>query len=116
MSASSASGGDFFENFLPHLLTVAAAATSKAFDRKLREHGVSVPVWRVLAVLVEHSGETVSGLAKKCLLQQPTTSKLVDRMVRDRLVRRWSDDRDHRVVRVRVCTRNNPTICVGYNT
>jgi MarR family transcriptional regulator, organic hydroperoxide resistance regulator len=100
MPASPDSAVGFFENYLPHLLTLAAIATSRAFDHKLRERGVSLPVWRVMAVLVERPGETVTGLAKRCLLQQPTMTKLLDRMESDRLVRRSPDRQDHRVVRV----------------
>jgi MarR family transcriptional regulator, organic hydroperoxide resistance regulator len=100
MSASSAAGSGFFDNYLPHLLTLAAIAASRAFDQELRERGISLPVWRVMAVLLERPGETVTGLAKRCLLQQPTMTKLLDRMESDRLVRRSPDRQDHRVVRV----------------
>jgi DNA-binding MarR family transcriptional regulator len=100
MSASSGSVSGFFENYLPHLLTLAAIATSRAFNQELRERGVSLPVWRVMAVLLERPGETVTGLAKRCLLQQPTMTKLLDRMERDRVVQRSPDRQDHRVVRI----------------
>jgi MarR family transcriptional regulator, organic hydroperoxide resistance regulator len=100
MSASSVAGSGFFDNYLPHLLTVAAIAASRAFDQELRERGISLPVWRVMAVLLECPGETVTGLAKRCLLQQPTMTKLLDRMESDRLVRRSPDKQDQRVVRV----------------
>ena len=59
-----------------------------------------MPVWRVLASLSGSGGETVTGLAEVCLLQQPTMTKLLDRMVRDGLVTRSQDARDRRVVRV----------------
>ena len=42
----------------------------------------------------------MTGLAEVCLLQQPTMTKLLDRMVRDGLVTRGQDARDRRVVRV----------------
>lgn len=100
MSASSAAGSGFFENYLPHLLTLAAIAASRTFDQELRERRVSLPVWRVMAVLQERPGETVTGLAKRCLLQQPTMTKLLDRLERDHVVRRSPDRQDHRVVRV----------------
>src|SRR3954465_15600387 len=100
MPATPESGGGFFENYLPHLLALAATSAAKGFDRELRKRNVSVAVWRVVAVLLERPGETVTDLAKRCLLQQPTTSKLVDRMERDQLIRRRKDERDHRVVRL----------------
>jgi MarR family transcriptional regulator, organic hydroperoxide resistance regulator len=100
MSASSVAGSGFFDNYLPHLLTVAAIAASRAFDQELRERGVSMLEWRVMAVLLERPGESVTGLAKRCLLQQPTMTKLLDRMETDHVVRRSPDRQDHRVVRV----------------
>jgi DNA-binding MarR family transcriptional regulator len=47
----------------------------------------------------------VTGLAEVCLLQQPTMTKLLDRMVRDGLVTRSQDARDRRVVRVALTPR-----------
>ena len=54
----------------------------------------------MLSSLTGSKGETVTGLAEVCLLQQPTMTKLLDRMVRDELVARSQDARDRRVVRV----------------
>jgi len=74
---------------------------SHEFQQELRRRGVSLAVWRVLSSLIGAAqGETVSGLARACLLQQPTMTKLLDRMTRDGLVRRRTDGRDRRVVRV----------------
>ena len=39
-------------------------------------------------------------LAEACLLQQPTMTKLLDRMVQDGLVARAQDARDRRIVRL----------------
>ena len=86
--------------FLPDLLARAAHALTQGFARELRRRGTSLPVWRVLAALHASPGLTVTGLAEACLLQQPTTTKLLDRMVRGGLVTRAPDVRDRRVVRV----------------
>jgi DNA-binding MarR family transcriptional regulator len=107
MSASPAAGSDFLNNYLPHLLTLAAIAASRAFDQELREGGISLPVWRVMAVLLDRPGETVTGLARRCLLQQPTATKLIDRLERDQLVQRRPDHRDHRVVRVSLTSKGS---------
>lgn len=93
----------FVDDYLLYLLARASYVISAEFHERLRGRGVSVPVWRVLASLVgSDSGETVTGLADLCLLQQPTMTKLLDRMVRDGLVDRAMDGRDRRVVRVRL--------------
>lgn len=92
--------GAFVEDYLLYLLARVSHALSGEFHQQLRRRGVSVPVWRVLASLSGSRGETVTGLAEVCLLQQPTMTKLLDRMVRDGLVTRSQDTRDRRVVRV----------------
>jgi DNA-binding MarR family transcriptional regulator len=95
----------FIDDYLLYLLARASHLISAEFHKQLRRRGISVPVWRVLASLVGSSGETVTGLAETCLLQQPTMTKLLDRMVRDGLVRRSQDTRDRRVVRVALTAR-----------
>ncbi len=86
--------------FLPDLLARASHAVVQGFAEELRKHGTSLPVWRVLAALHASPGQTVTALAAASLLQQPTTTKLLDRMARDGLVARAPDARDRRVVRV----------------
>jgi MarR family transcriptional regulator, organic hydroperoxide resistance regulator len=95
----------FIDDYLLYLLARASHVVSTEFHEQLRRRGISVPVWRVLASLIGSSGETVTGLAEVCLLQQPTMTKLLDRMVRDGLVKRSQDTRDRRVVRVALTSR-----------
>ena len=101
-----ASGGrDRAQEFLPDLLARAAHVLIQGFAAELRRRGASLPVWRVLAALLARPGETVTGLAEACLLQQPTATKLLDRMVRDGLVTRSQDGRDRRLIRVALTPR-----------
>ena len=100
MGPSPASPDRFLDGFLPHLLARAAEAAAEAFHAELRGRGTTVPVWRALAALADGPGETVGALAAACLMQQPTMTKLLDRMARDGLVRRQEDERDRRAVRV----------------
>lgn len=103
MSAPQPGSPRFVDDYLLYLLARTSHVISAEFHERLRRRGVSVPVWRVLASLMgSAAGETVTGLADLCLLQQPTMTKLLDRMVRDDLVERMADARDRRVVRVRL--------------
>ena len=86
--------------FLPDLLARAAHVLTQGFAEVLRRRGTSLPVWRAMAALAADPDQTVGGLAEACLLQQPTMTKLLDRMVRDGLVTRSQDARDRRVLRV----------------
>jgi DNA-binding MarR family transcriptional regulator len=88
----------FVENYLLYLLARASHAASADFHARLRTLGVPVPVWRVVATL--HGaprGETVGTLAEACLMQQPTMTKLLDRMVAEGLVRRRREGRQTRI-------------------
>ena len=100
MSPLDASDHGAAERLLADLLADAAFVVVQGFADELRRRGASLPVWRVLAALSARPGETVTGLAEACLLQQPTMTKLLDRMVREGLVTRAPDARDRRVVRV----------------
>jgi DNA-binding MarR family transcriptional regulator len=97
---SRAPGGHGAGGFLPDLLARASHALVRGLAEELRRRGTSLPVWRVLAALLARPGESVTGLAEACLLQQPTMTKLLDRMARDGLVARAPDARNRRVVRV----------------
>lgn len=108
--ASAAQNGRFVDDYLLYLLARASHVLSTEFHSMLRRAGVQVPVWRVLATLSGGTGETVTGLAEACLLQQPTMTKLLDRMVRDGLVRRTPDARDRRVVRIQTTPRGDALV------
>ena len=108
--APAAQNGRFVDDYLLYLLARASHVLSTEFHSMLRRAGVQVPVWRVLATLSGGNGETVTGLAEACLLQQPTMTKLLDRMVRDGLVRRTPDARDRRVVRIQTTPRGDALV------
>jgi DNA-binding MarR family transcriptional regulator len=100
----------FIDDYLLCLMARASHAISAEFHITLRKAGVPVPVWRVLAALSGSPGETVTHLAEACLLQQPTMTKLLDRMVRDSIVKRVPDQRDRRVVRIMMLPRGEQIV------
>lgn len=100
----------FVDDYLLSLLAHASHAVSAEFHARLRNRGVTVPVWRVLATLSGSPGETVTGLAAHCLLQQPTMTKVLDRMERDGLVRRRPDVQDRRIVRLTLTPRGETVV------
>lgn len=95
----------FVDDYLLALLARASHAVSVEFHLRLRARGIGVPEWRVLSILADSAGETVTSIADSCLLQQPTATKVIDRMERDGLVRRKPDARDRRLVRVTLTQR-----------
>jgi len=87
----------------PSLQTLLSEASRKAtadLERVLRPKGVPVEYWRVLEVLADENGRSMSALADAVSMRLPTLSKLVDRLVADALVQRAADPQDLRRVLV----------------
>jgi|TARA_B110000902_G_scaffold102218_1_gene120852 DNA-binding MarR family transcriptional regulator len=65
---------------------------------RLKALGVQVEVWRVMELLSTQNDLTMGKLAKLALMNPPTLSKLVDRMVGDGIVHRLVGNNDQRQV------------------
>jgi len=85
---------------LQSLLSEASRKATADLKRVLRPKGVPVEYWRVLEVLADESGRSMSALADAVSMRLPTLSKLIDRMVADALVQRAPDPQDLRRVLV----------------
>jgi len=92
----------FVDGYLLYLLARASSIASAEFHGRAKARGVAVPVWRILAVLKGTEGVTVGELATRCLANQPTITKTVDRMQAQGLVTRLADTGDRRRVLVRL--------------
>lgn len=92
----------FVDGYLPYLLARASHLVSARHHARLAQRGVPVPVWRVLATFFDGEPVTVGELAARCLLKQPTLTRLIDRMERDGLVRRLPVAGDRRKVAVAI--------------
>jgi DNA-binding MarR family transcriptional regulator len=92
----------FVEQLLPYLLARASHLVSAAFYARLRRRGISVRRWRLLAMLWDGGGMTIGALSRSILIEQSSTTRLVDRAVADGLVDKRADARDRRRVRVHI--------------
>jgi MarR family transcriptional regulator, organic hydroperoxide resistance regulator len=90
----------FVDDYLLYLLARASSEVSAQFHAHLKQHGLQVPEWRVLASLSDGDGMTIGELAARALQRQPTMTKTIDRMVRSGLVTRRKGEPDRRQVRV----------------
>jgi len=90
----------FTDDYLLYLLARASHIVSGEFHDRLKNLGVSVPQWRVLAVLSGCESATIGELARKCLHKQPTLTRIVDRLERQGLVTRVAGSRDRRQIAV----------------
>ncbi len=90
----------FVGDYLLYLLAAASDAASADFHAHVREQGLRVPEWRILACLCDEDGQMVTQLAQLALMEQSHLTKIVDQMATKGLVKRRSDERDRRRVRV----------------
>ena len=100
----------FVDDYLSYLLARASYAVYKEFDAEVKKAGLSSLEWRVLATLAPGEargnaksgspGMTIGELAREVLAQQPTLTKLIQRMSANGLVERLADADDARKTRV----------------
>jgi len=83
---------------LAYLLAQANREISRQLDGRLRQEGVPVEQWRILTILSSDKGLSMGELAEAVLLNHPTLTKMLDRMVSDALVYRAQDPGDRRKV------------------
>ncbi len=94
----------FVDNYLLYLLARASLQASRQFHALVKSEGVRVPEWRVLGAVMDRP-ENIGDLAKITLYQQPTLTKIVDRMCQDGLVERTRGQPDGRVVLVQATAK-----------
>lgn len=83
---------------LAYLLAQANREINRQLEARLRSEGVPVEQWRILKVLSDGKGHSMGELAEAVLLNHPTLTKMIDRMVSDSLVYRVQDPEDRRKV------------------
>ena len=94
------------ERFLPYRLSVLANLVSRALARVYQERfALSVPQWRVIAVLARFPDLSASGVAEKTAMDKVMVSRAVAGLARQgRLVRRL-DGADRRRSALRLSAR-----------
>ena len=86
----------FVDNYLGYLLGQANHALFKDFEAVVREAGLGSLEWRVLATLSGQAPMPVGQLAQEVLSQQPTVTKLVQRLAAQGWVELRDDPADQR--------------------
>ncbi len=88
------------QDYLSYALAAAHRKMSASLNARLKQHGIQVEAWRVLETLEADQRLTMGQLAEIVLMNPPTLTKLVDRMVSDGLVHRQVAQADHRQINV----------------
>jgi DNA-binding MarR family transcriptional regulator len=85
-------------DYLPYLLNRAGSRIAASYSEVVRCHGITLPMWRVLAALREREPRTVGELAAVTSIEVSTLSRVLDGMERKGLVRRRRASGDGRRV------------------
>ncbi len=89
------------DEFLPYRLSIASNAVSKAIARAYDERfGLSIPEWRIIAVLSEIESGTQQDLVCRTLMDKVAVSRAAQSLVTRGLVERRPDSGDGRAYRL----------------
>ncbi len=92
--------------FLPYRLSVLTNRVSNAIARHYSERfGLSIPEWRVMAVLGQSPGLSAREVAERTAMDKVQVSRAVASLVERRRVQRDGDDDDGRVTRLSLTPR-----------
>ncbi len=86
----------FIDDYLSYLLSRAGHVVYRQFHATVHAAGLSSLEWRVLATLSDGDGLTIGDLAREVVTQQPTLTKLMQRMEKAGWVHRGADPLDAR--------------------
>lgn len=88
------------DNHLASLMARAGRKVNNRLTTELRSVGLSLDAWLVLNMLVTEGGRSMGEIAEVLVLNLPTATKLIDRMVNDNLVYRKPHHEDRRIVEI----------------
>ena len=89
-----------FESFMPHLIAKLAWQLNADLIEKLRQEGINIARWRILAVLAMGDGITISEIIDRAMMQQSALSRVLMTMEEVVYVRRVPRRDDGRYVDV----------------
>lgn len=92
----------FVDDYLGYLLGQANHALFKDFEAVVRAAGLGSLEWRVLATLSDQAPMSIGQLAQEVLSQQPTVTKLVQRLEANGWVALLDDPQDQRRTLVQI--------------
>jgi len=89
------------DHFLPYRLSILSNRASDAIARHYSDRfGLSVPEWRVMAVLGQAPGMSARDVAQRTAMDKVQVSRAVASLVDARRVKREGDETDGRVTRL----------------
>lgn len=93
------------DRYLPYLINRAGVSLAGRFSTALRETGIALQDWRVLAALRERDGQRLTELAQRTSIEVSTLSRLVGGLETAGLVSRNRDTDDARAIAIRLTAK-----------
>jgi DNA-binding MarR family transcriptional regulator len=89
------------DHFVPYTLSLLSNRVSDAIARHYSERfGLSIPEWRVMAVLGQTPGLSARDVATRTAMDKVQVSRAVASLLRTKRIARVGDDKDGRVTRL----------------
>jgi len=86
------------QGYVPYLLRRIADTLIERFTDGLKPYGITLPMWRVLAVLHRRGATRFGTLVSQAMIEPPTLSRLVTALQAKGLITKTSSDVDARGV------------------
>ena len=97
MSADDGEPGLRLDGYLPYRLSVASNAVSGLIARAYQDRfGLTIPQWRLIAVLAEEGGVTQGQIVTRTFMDKVTVSRAAQGLVKRRLIGRAQNKADGR--------------------
>jgi MarR family transcriptional regulator, organic hydroperoxide resistance regulator len=96
--------GQTLQSYLVYLLSEAERRVNRQLAEQFRDEGVPVEYWRILQALADGHGHSMGELADAVLMNHPTLTKTLDRMVSEALVYRRQSTDDRRRIAIYAAT------------
>jgi DNA-binding MarR family transcriptional regulator len=90
------------EDHLPYLANRVASAIAELFSEDLAAYDLTVPMWRVIAVLADKGEQRLVDLADLTSIEASTLSRLTEAMRRQRLISRVRSRHNKRELVIRI--------------
>jgi MarR family transcriptional regulator, organic hydroperoxide resistance regulator len=98
-------------DYLPYLANRVGSIIAEQFGAEaLAKHGLSIAMWRVMAVLAANGSQRQTDLAELTSIDSSTLSRMVTRLVRMRLVTRARSTKSNREVAVELSPKGKTLV------
>lgn len=84
------------DSIIPYQINQLSYRMNQLLDKELKTHGLSISVWRIMAVLDYSAATNVKDLAQYAMIEQSTLSRMLKKLVVDGFVENKKSDGDGR--------------------